>query len=198
MLLLLGLMACGTGPFDAPPDSSVTAMAESYTFSWTVDLAFEDGYGYVFKDQVVVTAADQFERDVGVPNVVVDISSHWPGTYLLPESAVKRVTDFDDACTAGEITSADDQQLCDVFDAESADGQSYYEISGEYALAVGGDGEGEFRPNFLRGVTDNRGIVDYYLFFDSTPGAGSEFAIIYDIGVDATSLIVSTELTDGA
>ena len=46
MIAILGLMACGVGPFDAPPGATVTPLAETYTFTYNVDLAFEDGFGF--------------------------------------------------------------------------------------------------------------------------------------------------------
>ena len=191
-MVLIALVACGTGPFEAPPGAVVTAGTGGFEFSWNPDLYFEDGLGYVYADSAYVEGIDQYGRASPLPNTVVDITSHWPGTYLLPDSAVKTVTDFTAECNDGTITDEDDAKLCEGFLAAGAEGDVYYEISGEYALADAGDGELSFRPNFLRGVTDTRGLVEFYLFFDSVPGSDSEFAIEYDIGVDFTSEIVST------
>lgn len=191
-MLVLALLACSTGPFEAPPGATVTAGTGGFTLQWNADLFFEDGFGYVFADSATVIGVDQFDRSTPLPNMVVDITSHWPGTYLLPASAIKTVTDFSDPCRNGEITDEDDALVCEGFIAAEGEGDVYYEISGEYSLAVSEDGEPSFRPNFLRGVTDTRGIVEFYVFFDSVPGGDSEFSIEYDIGVDIDSEIVST------
>lgn len=191
-MVLIALIACGTGPFEAPPGSAVAAGTEGFTFTWNPDLYFEDGLGYVYADSAYVEGTDQFGRATALSSIVVDITSHWPGAYLLPDSAVKTVTDFTSECADGTITDDGDAQICEGFLAASAGGDVYYEISGEYALADASDGDLSFRPNFLRGVTDTRGLVEFFLFFDSVPGPDSEFSIEYDIGVDTSSEVVST------
>jgi hypothetical protein len=158
--------------------------------TWGSDFYFEDGFGYVYAEQVGVVGEDRYARKVGLPSIEVEITSHWPGVYLLPEGAVKTVSDYEDACVAGGVTDEDEAALCDTFFSD-AEGSQYYEVSGEYLLADDSDGGTSFRPNFLRGVTDSRGLVPFYIFFDSLPGGGSDFTIDFSIGVDATQIVVS-------
>lgn len=196
MVFLLALVACSEGPFDAPSDAKVASTVESLTVTYNASIApTEDGYGLLFHNQAHVTQADRFGRTVGLENIAVDIYSYWSGAYILPQKAVKTVDDFATACAEG-AGDEEYQELCDVFLSE--DGNQYFEITGEYELANDSGDDPGFRPNYLRGVTDNTGTVDYYIFLDSTPGAGTDFGIEMSISADYTSLIVSTASAEGA
>ena len=197
MVFLLGLFACGKGPFDAPYDASVSSSVEGLTITYNAAVgAEEDGYGLLFHNQAHVTQSDRFDRS-GIPmeNIAVDIYSYWPGTYILPQRSVKTVDDFATACAEG-AGEEEYQELCDVFLSE--DGNEYYELTGEYQLATDEEGAPGFRPNYLRGVTDNTGTVDFYIFIDSTPGSGTDFGVEMSISADYTSMVVSTASADGA
>lgn len=195
MFLLSLMFGCTTGPFAAPPDATLQLMTSSYTFTWNPDFYFEDGLGYVYAEQALVVGDDRYNRQVGLPNIEVEIQSHWPGVYILPEGAVKTVSDFEELCAnPGSISDEETAELCDEF-YSSEDNSSFYEVSGEYLLA---DGEESFRPNFMRGVTDTRGVVPFYLFFDSFPGADSDFSVTFNIGVDTDLIVVSCTDPEGA
>ncbi len=196
MFLLSLMFACTTGPFEAPPDASLQLWTSSYTFTWNPDFYFEDGLGYVYGEQVLVVGEDRYGRQTGLPNIEVAIQSHWQGVYLLPEGAVKTVSDFEELCAdPGSISDEETAQLCEEFYA-GEDNSQFYEVSGEYLLADGEDAS--FRPNFMTGVTDNRGVVPFYLFFDSFPGADSDFSIGFNIGVDSDLIVVSCVDAEGA
>lgn len=192
MLLLSLLVACSDGPFAAPPSSEIQLSTSSYTFTWNSDFYFEDGLGYVYAEQAQVSGEDRYGRSVGLPSIEVEVQSHWPGVYILPEGAVKTVSDFEEACAnKGSISDQETAELCDTFYSDES-GSQYYEVSGEYLLADEGEGDVTFRPNFLRGVTDSRGIVPFYLFFDSLPGGDTDFSITFNIGVDTDLILIST------
>lgn len=196
MVLLFGLVACATGPYEAPFTASLSTPVTSLTITGTGGLTDEDGFGLVFFDQVTVTNEDQFGRTVPLENVVVDVSSGWFGTYILPERAVKSVDDFREDCAAG----AGDEEYQDLCDALLNDADNeYYELSAEYTAAdEDGEGNAGFRPNYLRGTTNNQGVVEFYIFVDSTPGPSTDFGISMSIPSDYTSMIVSTVSEDGA
>jgi hypothetical protein len=190
MFLLLGLVACAEGPFDAPYTATLSSPVSALTLTYTGGINQEDGFGMVFFDQVTVSNEDRYGRNLPLENVVVDISSGWGGTYILPERAVKSVDDFREDCAAGQ----GDEEFQDLCDALLNDPDNdYYELSAEYAIAdEDADGNAGFRPNYMRGITNNQGVVEFYLFVDSTPGAGTEFGISMSIPSDYTSMIVST------
>jgi len=192
MLLLSLLVACSDGPFAAPPGSELQLSSSSYTLTWNADFYFEDGLGYVYAEQVQVVGTDRYGRSAGLPSIEVEVQSHWPGVYILPEGAVKTVSDFEEACSnKGSISDQETAELCDTFYSD-ASGSQYYEVSGEYLLADESAGDVSFRPNFLRGITDSRGTVPFYLFFDSLPGASTDFPITFNIGVDTDLILIST------
>jgi len=190
MVLLFGLAACAAGPYDAPYSATISSPVSSLTLVNTGGLTDEDGFGLVFFDQVTVTNEDRYGRSLPLENVVVDVSSGWGGTYILPERAVKSVDDFREDCAAG----GGDEEYQDLCDALLNDPDNeYYELSAEYLAAEEDeDGNAGFRPNYLRGTTNNQGVVEFYIFVDSTPGSGTDFGISMSIPSDYTSMIVST------
>jgi hypothetical protein len=194
MVLLFGVLACAEGPYQAPYDSTIHSSIESLTYVSNAAISEEDGFGPVVHFVTTVTRPDRFGRDLPLEDVEVNIFSYWPGAYILPEKAVKTVDDFLAACEAGQ---GDDeyQELCDLFKLDG--GNDYYELTGEYALAVDDSaGDPGFRPNYLRGVTDTTGAVEWYLFLDSTPGADTDFGIEMSTNADITTTIVSTATQD--
>ncbi len=190
MVLLFGFVACAGGPYEAPYSATISSPVTSLTLTNTGGLTDEDGFGLVFFDQVTVTNEDRFGRALPLENVVVDVSSGWGGTYILPERAVKSVDDFREDCAAG----GGDEEYQDLCDALLNDPDNeYYELSAEYLAAEEDeDGNAGFRPNYLRGTTNNQGVVEFYIFVDSTPGSGTDFGISMSIPADYTSMIVST------
>jgi hypothetical protein len=195
MVLLLGLAACSSGPYDPPYTATLSTPISSITLTGTSGVNTEDGYGLVFFDQVTVLNEDQFGRNLPLENVVVDISSGWGGTYIIPERAVKSVEDFREACEAGQ-GGEEYRDLCDAL-LNDPDNE-YYELSAEYSVADGDTaGNPGYRPNYLRGTTNNQGVVEFYIFIDSTPGVETDFGISMSIPSDYTSVIVSTVSASG-
>ncbi len=191
---LLNMNACSEGPFDPPYDATIGSSTEGLTVIYNAAVAEEDGYGLVYHNQAIVKHEDEYGRNLPLENIVVEIYSYWSGTYLLPEKAVTKVDDYLTECSEGN-GDEEFQALCDVF-LNDADNQ-YYELTGKFLLASDTGDPATYRPNYLRGVTDNRGIVDFYLFLDSTPGGGTDFGIEMSTSVDQTVLIVSSASTEG-
>ncbi len=194
MVLLLGLLACAEGPYQAPYDSTVHTSLESVTLVDNAAIDEIDGFGPVFHVVTTVTRPDRYGRELPLENVEVNVFSYWSGAYVLPEKAVKTVDDFLAACEAG-AGDEEYQALCDLFKVNG--GSDYYELTGEYSLALDDSaGDPGFRPNYLRGMTDNTGAVEWYLFIDSTPGPATDFGIEMSTNADLVSTIVSTATQD--
>lgn len=184
MLILLSLVAC-SGPYGAPQGSRVTVFPEDFTASFGTAFYDEDGLGFVAYCEAYVEGPNDFEETVPINNVEVVAQSQWPGVYLLPEDAVNSVSTLEDGCA--EDPSGEG---CDVFiDTDSGE---YYEITGEYAY------DDTLRPNLMYATTNNRGVVPFFLFFDSLPYSTSDtdFMITYSIQVDNTEQSVVVQALD--
>jgi hypothetical protein len=111
-------------------------------------------------------------------NILVEITSGYSGAYVLPESAVNTVDDYATECE-GDLSEDCAKWFYDV------GSQTYVEFAGDYA-DLGG-----FRPTYLAGETDGRGILDFYVFIDGVPldeeGGAIDISYFASIGVDITS-----------
>lgn len=196
MVLLIGLFACSEGPFDPPYDATIGSTTAGLTVIYNSAVTAEDGFGLVYHNQAVVKSEDEYGRNLPLENIAVDVYSYWAGTYLLPAEAISKVEDFSVACAEGEGDEKF-QEMCEVL-LKDAD-QQFFELTGYYPLAVEDTGSdaASYRPNYFRGVTDNRGIVDFYLFIDSTPGASTDFGVEMSISSDQAVLIISTATMEG-
>jgi hypothetical protein len=182
-LSLLTLVACVTEPVGAPygaqvvvPDSPTYALEAAYATAG-------DGAGQLYFGTIMVLGPAQFgggATDVPLNNIRVNLVSNWTGAYLVPEGAVKSVNDLDEACEGGAST---DESCAAWYDTE---GERYFELSGEYEAVD------DIRPTYLQAVTDNRGLLNFYVFVDSAPsdsdGTSMPFSVYVDIGVDSDSI----------
>ena len=140
-----------------------------------------DGTGALFMGTVLVRGPSdvEFEGSDGtpLPGVRVDLLSGWSGAYLIPEGAVKIVADLDEACE-----SSDDEACQAWYDTEGA---RSFELAGEYEAVEG------IRPTYYQAVTDDRGIVEFYVFLDSAPsnteGEAAGFSVYASIQVATES-----------
>ncbi len=197
MGLLFALFACAEGPFDAPYDATVGSTTSGLTVVYTAGVVAEDGVGLVYHNRAIVKREDEYGRSLPLENIAVDVYSYWTGTYLLPAAAISEVDEFRTDCEAGEGDEKY-QELCAAL-LEDPD-QQYYELTATYDAAVedtAGEGPSSYRPNYFRGTTDNQGVVDFYLFVDSTPGPSTDFSIEMSISSDTESLVVSTATAEG-
>jgi hypothetical protein len=181
-LLLLALAACDAGPIGAPYGAKVV-VPESPTYS--LDSAYADpgdGAGQLYFGTIMVLAPPSYANgsDVPLSGVRINLVSNFTGAYLIPEGAVKIVNDLDESCDNGAST---DEACAAWYDTE---GERYFEFSGEYEEV------GDIRPGYLQAVTDNRGLLNFYVFIDSAPtddeGGQMPFSVYVDIGVDSDSI----------
>lgn len=186
MLVLLSLVAC-SGPYGAPYGSTVQISPESVVAQFGPGYYDEDGLGAVSYVEAAVLGEDSAGRATPLNQIEVVITSDWPGAYIVPSEAINEVDDLSIACE--EDSSAEG---CDVFQDNSSG--NYYEVTGEYAYVD------SLRPNTLYGETDSRGVVPFYVFFDSLPysEADTSFAINASIAYTSATLsvVVQAEETD--
>jgi hypothetical protein len=181
-LALHALLACSSAPVGAPygaelvvPDSPTYSLEAAYATAG-------DGAGQLYYGTVMVLAPPSYNNGTALPiqGIRVDLLSGWTGAYLVPEGVVKVVNDLDEACEGG----ASEDEACEAW--YDTDGERYFELSGEY------EDVDDIRPNFMQSVTNNRGMLNFYVFVDSSPtddeGASMPFSVYVDIGVDSDSI----------
>jgi len=182
MSLLLALsLGCASGPYGAPLGAEIAYLTGSDETGPIFDLAYndpDDGVGLLLREQVMVTLEDSDQqRDVPLNNVLVELTSGWAAAYLIPSTAVTTVTEYEEACD-GDAS----EECASWFDIGE---DRYVEFGGEYT-DLGG-----LRPTYYRGGTNNRGILEFYVFLDSIPvddeGEVFPIPIFASIGVDSTS-----------
>jgi hypothetical protein len=183
MSLLLPLfLACATGPFGAPEGSTIEVSANLASGEYVMDSAYTDpadGVGLLIKEFALVQLpATSNVSSLPGNNILVEITSGYSGAYVLPESAVNTVDDYATECE-GDLSEDCAKWFYDV------GSQTYVEFAGDYA-DLGG-----FRPTYLAGETDGRGILDFYVFIDGVPldeeGGAIDISYFASIGVDITS-----------
>lgn len=186
MLVLLSLVAC-SGPYGAPYGSTVQINPESVVAQFGLAFYDEDGFGAVSYVEAAVFGDNNVGVTAPLQSVAVVITSDWPGAYIVPSEAINQIDDLATACD--EDASAEG---CGVFEDNTSG--NYYEVTGEYAYVD------TLRPNTLYGETDARGVVPFYVFFDSLPYATSDtsFAINASISYNSAtmSVVVQAEETD--
>lgn len=181
-VLLSLAIGCDGGPYGAPEGSTLVVSAEGVDYGYVFDAAYndpDDGIGLLIREYALVTVPGTEHYPDSVPgnDILVEITSGWSAAYVLPESAVQMVTEYEDAC------EGDRSEECLAWFDVGTD--RYVEFSGEYT-DLGG-----MRPTYYRGATDNRGMLDFYVFIDSVPvddeGEIIPIPFFADIGVDITS-----------
>ncbi len=175
-LLLLTLVACGdSGPFGAEYGSQVIVPGDvEYVMDGGLatpdDQAGMLSYGYI---------SVLNPEGVPVPDVRIELISGWTGAYVIPEGAVRIINDLDELCDGG---ASSDEGCQAWYDTE---GERYFEWSGEY------EDMDNLRPNYVQAVTNNRGLLPFYVFVNSAPmdaeGEAQSFSIFASIGVDTDS-----------
>lgn len=185
MLIVASLLAC-TGPYGAPYGSTLTVNPEAFTISYGTLFYDDDGFGLVSYAEVAVEGPDSATGDtVPLNNVEVVGESSWPGVYLLPEDAVNTVSSLSETCEANP-----DAEGCDVFFDDAT--ATYYEVTYEYEYVD------ELRPNLMYASTNNRGVLPFFLFFDSVPASTADisFDISFSIQVDSFPVEVVVKAVD--
>ncbi len=199
---LIGLaifsIGCVEGGIEAPYSAKIVAPSD-VTVSW--DSSYNDVH-----DQVgVVVMGDLMvydsETDLPLEHIEVEMLSNWGGVYLIPAEAVQLVgypeasvdpTDQEairDACTDADGNFKSDPEWCAWYwDTET---QQYYQIGGQYISTAN-----NYAPNYFVGRTNNRGILEFYLYVDALPG-GEEggygaASVSASIGVDNAAFTIRT------
>lgn len=178
MVLFLLATGCASGPYAAPTGSTVTHLTEGQGLVLdAASVPAGDGIGHLVLEQALVEIPSGEDMAPG-NNIQVEVVSGWAGAYLISEGAVKVVTEVEEACPEGT-----DDPACDAwFDAE---GNAWYEFSGEY------EDVDDFRPTYLSGASDHRGVFSWYVFIDSVPldenGEPLVIPIYVSIGVDSVA-----------
>lgn len=183
--LLALLTGCAPGPLAAPLGSTIEVVEGGEAMTWILDAAYAtpgDGVGLLIPQQAMVWVPTAAGDTVPGNNIRVEALTGWSGAYLLSASSVRTVNDLEVECEGIEDPTAREEAGCDTwfYDQET---ERYYEFSGTYEDVA------DFRPTYMAGVTDNRGIFDYYVFVDSVPvdedGEALPIGIWLSIGVSS-------------
>lgn len=195
--LMFMSLGCVQGAIEAPFSARLRG-PDDFTVSWHSDYnELQDQVGVVLMGDLMVY---DNETDLPLESIEVEMTSNFGGVYLIPAEAVKLVgypeatvdpTDSDairDACQdeAGNFKS--DPEWCAWY--WDTDTQQYYQIGGQYVATAS-----EYSPNYFVGRTNNRGILEFYVYVDALPVMGDVSAamsygtavISANIGVDSTS-----------
>ena len=197
----LGL-GCVQGAIPAPYSARLTGLQDS-TITWSADWNDEfDQQGAIVSGSLMVYDS---ETDMPLEHIEVEITSNWQGAYLIPSEAVQLVgypeasvdpTDEDairQACTDANGNFQSDPEWCAWYwDTES---QQFYQVGGQYIST-----SSNYAPNLMYGRTNNRGLMDFYIYVDAMPRLGgneqdTSFGSITfgaSIGVDNTSWAIRT------
>lgn len=176
MFLLLALATgCDGGPYGAPYGAYLEVPGDQ---GLIFDMAYSDpsdGIGLLALEQVrVVIDSEANDRTEPLNDIVVEITSGWADTYVVPAGAVTMVDSFAEAC------EGDASPECGYW--YDSDSEQFVEFAGEY------EDLGGLRPTYMSGVTNERGVLEFYVFFDSIPvdedGEVIPIPLYASIGVD--------------
>jgi len=169
-------LGCVEGAIPAPEDARLE-MPGDMSLIWNIDYnGAHDNIGSVLMADIFVYDS---EEDLPLEHIEVEVVVNGGGIYVIPAEAVQLVgypeasvdpTDSDairDACTDDEGNFKSDPEWCAWYwDTESG---QYYQIGGQY-ISTGNN----YSPNYFVGRTDNRGILNLYLYADWFGASGEE------------------------
>ena len=149
---LLLTIGCAPGPIGAEAGSTITI---NETFEDGIYMEAEyavpgDGIGLLLLQEAVVVDPEGLAAN----GIQVEVISGFSGAYVVAEGAVKLITDYEANCDLSE------EDCAAWFDVQN---EQYVEFSGEYETV------GDFRPGYMSGVTNARGVMPFYVFIDSQP-----------------------------
>ena len=194
MMLPLFNVGCLANMENAPYGSQLV-MPESVNIGWNSASNAFDLSGLLFFFDVGVLNED----GVPLPNVQVEVSSQFPGVYILPQEAVEVVSypglpsgitsqdDVKEACTDdnGNYILAEDWCAW-YWDTET---QQFYQFAGSYANSYDySDTAGYYwyAPTHMVTETDNRGLIRVFTMIDVMPV--SQDGLTFDpVQITATS-----------
>jgi hypothetical protein len=172
----------GTGRFTCDPSD------ESYgddIGAYMADCDAQDGLGELIFGYVRVFN-DSDDLPVGpVQGITVDIQSQLDTLYLIPAGAVQIVEDVLNACLEDSTTEGCDDYFFDTR------GQQYFQIADSYTNLA--DDGGPFLPNYLRAPSNERGLIEFFIFVDSAPPPGNTSSVTATTGWQSATMIVATD-----
>jgi hypothetical protein len=200
-------IGCVEGAIPAPQSARLEVPGDM-TLPWDISVnGAHDNRGTVLMTDMFVYDSDE---DLPLEHIEVEVVITGGGVYAIPAEAVQLVgypeasvdpTDADairDACTDSDGNFKSDPEWCAWYwDTESG---QYYQIGGQYIST-----SSEYSPNYFVGQTNNRGILEMYLYVDwfKTKGeevsTGDESSIQYSfssamvsasIGVDSGQFVL--------
>ncbi len=171
-------IGCVEGAIPAP-ESAQLEVPTDMTLAWSIDYnKAHDNVGTVLMTDIFVYDSDE---DLPLEHIEVEVVVNGGGTYVIPAEAVQLVgypeasvdpTDagaIEDACTDENGNFKSDPEWCAWYwDTESG---QYYQIGGQYIST-----SSNYSPNYFVGKTDNRGILNMYLYVDWFSAKGQEEA----------------------
>ncbi len=193
MALIVG---CTSGePLTAPYGATVSLDPTTITASallYCNESGAEPDYtgGMAIVDVLVLSDDDEPLERIEVEIEVASIG----GIYVIPQEAVKTVdlpaadadieteADIREACTDDDGNYDNSNEWCAWYWDES--NAQYYQFGEDYADAGG------YAPTYFYGITNNRGLAQFYTFFDCIYGDSYIYA---SIGVDSDTLTISAE-----
>ncbi len=176
MLVVLGIwglvgVACDAGPWDAPPNSEIVDI-EDIQVSWT-GCSIDQTTGELQnpgceQSPPVIFRLDALVRNETtlspLNNIRIWYTSGYKNIYLLPQEVLEAVT------------TPESPRWADV----AGDGEIFAEFAGTF--------EGDYRPTYYEGWTDNQGVSTVWIWIDSMPldetGKAKESGIIVSIGAE--------------
>ncbi len=184
LLVALLSIGCVEGAIPAPQSAKLEVPGD-ITLPWDIDYnKAHDNIGTVLMTDMFVYDSDE---NLPLEHIEVEVVVNAGGTYVIPAEAVQLVgypetsvdpTDADairDACTDGDGNFKSDPEWCAWYwDTETG---QYYQIGGQYIST-----SANYSPNYFVGKTDNRGILNMYLYVDWFGAQGEEVSTGDDEG----------------
>jgi hypothetical protein len=169
-------IGCVEGAIPAP-ESARLEMPGDIILSWDISVnGAHDNRGTVLMTDMFVYDSDE---DLPLEHIEVEVVITGGGVYAIPAEAVQLVgypeasvdpTDaaaIQDACEDENGNFKSDPEWCAWYwDTESG---QYYQIGGQYIST-----SSNYSPNYFVGQTNNRGILEMYLYVDWFKAEGEE------------------------
>lgn len=186
MISLMLLFGCA-GPVEGVVGAAIDLSATTMTIGggWPLssglsatgcpysEAAYIEALGYTVPEDLPAAigilqkvSAFVYDGSSGIPynNMQVEVfASNIAGVYVLPEAAVLTVDTVQDLCDQG----AADAEDCAAYFEDLPTGEFYEQMAMTYAYV---SEENPYAPTYMSGVTDNRGVMDFYLFIDCLLG----------------------------
>jgi hypothetical protein len=169
-------IGCIEGAIPAP-SSATLEVPTDVTVAWDIEYnGAHDNVGTVLMTDMFVYDS---EENMPLEHIEVEVVINGGGVYAIPAEAVQLVGypeasvdpseagAIKDACTDDEGNFKSDPEWCAWY--WDTDSGQYYQIGGQYIAT-----SSNYAPNYFVGQTDNRGILNMYLYVDWFKANGEE------------------------